>query len=243
MSRIFSKGNTSTCTAVYLQLKDEILHLEHTPGTLLSEIETSNQFNISRTPVRDAFKRLETDGLLEVRPHIGTFVAPIHLDMVNDLLYLRLKMDYVIFSELMEHSNLDELEEAVADSLAKQREILDSDMPEADKNHAFILEDNSFHRTLYSFANHDVLFQLFVTSCAEYERMRSLINSTLPHSNEKNYAEHAKLVDVLRSKDQNALNELIEHHLCDGFAHLDEIMEMHEDYFAAPEDSQSLQLI
>lgn len=243
MSRIFSKGNTSTCTAVYLQLKDEILHLEHTPGTLLSEIETSNQFNISRTPVRDAFKRLETDGLLEVRPHIGTFVAPIHLDTVNDLLYLRLHMDYIIFCDLMEHSDLDKLEEAVAGSLTKQREILDSDMSKDDKNHAFILEDNRFHSILYSFANHDVLFQLFVASCAEYERMRSLINSSISHANEKNYMEHAKLVDVIRSKDKSALKELVDHHLCDGFTHLDKIMEMHKDYFATPEDTQNLQLI
>ena len=49
------------------------------------------KFNISRTPVRDAFKRLELDGLLEVRSHIGTFVTLIDLDNVADLIYMREK--------------------------------------------------------------------------------------------------------------------------------------------------------
>ena len=76
-----------------------ILHLELPPGAAVSEIETAAMYNVSRTPVRDAFKTLELEGLLEIRPHIGTFVTQIDMDMVSDILYMREKLEYSVFSE------------------------------------------------------------------------------------------------------------------------------------------------
>ncbi|MBQ8624941.1 MAG: GntR family transcriptional regulator, partial [Agathobacter sp.] len=60
--------HTATSDGVYAELKEQILHLELPPGSSISEIETAEKYNISRTPVRDAFKRLEREGLLEIRP-------------------------------------------------------------------------------------------------------------------------------------------------------------------------------
>ena len=54
-----------TSDIVYKSLKNEILHLHLLPGSAVSEIETSNKYNVSRTPVRDAFKALaNNDGTL-----------------------------------------------------------------------------------------------------------------------------------------------------------------------------------
>ena len=75
--------HTGTSVAVYKDLKEQILHLELPPGSAISEIDTAATFHVSRTPVRDAFKMLEREGLLEVRPHIGTFVSLIDLNMIS----------------------------------------------------------------------------------------------------------------------------------------------------------------
>src|SRR5919106_225467 len=51
-----------------------IIEGEYSPGQPLSEIALASQFQVSRTPVREAFKQLEIEGLIEVRPRVGTFV-------------------------------------------------------------------------------------------------------------------------------------------------------------------------
>ena len=92
--------HTATSDGVYEQLKEQILHLELPPGSTISEIDTAEKYNISRTPVRDAFKRLEREGLLEIRPHIGTFVSLIDLNAVSDVLYTREVLEYAVLSDL-----------------------------------------------------------------------------------------------------------------------------------------------
>ena len=94
------KKHTATSDGVYEQIKEQILHLELPPGASISEIETAEKYNISRTPVRDAFKRLEREGLLEIRPHIGTFISLIDLNAVSDILYIREVLEYSVLSDL-----------------------------------------------------------------------------------------------------------------------------------------------
>ena len=86
---MFKRNHTATSDTVYEALKEDILHLVLQPGAAISEIETAEHFHISRTPVRDAFKRLEREGLLEIQPHIGTFISLIDLDTITDVLYIR----------------------------------------------------------------------------------------------------------------------------------------------------------
>ena len=97
---IMSYKHTATSDVVYSQLKERILHLELPPGAAISEIETAAAYHISRTPVRDAFKRLEQEGLLEIRPHIGTFISLIDLNAVSDVLYIREVLEFSVFSDL-----------------------------------------------------------------------------------------------------------------------------------------------
>ena len=66
--------------AAYRWLRGEILAGALPPGAPLSENEVAQRLGVSRTPVREAFIRLENEGLLTVTPQVGTTVAPIDLD-------------------------------------------------------------------------------------------------------------------------------------------------------------------
>ncbi len=70
-------------------LRDEILSGRLRPGQALSENEIAQRLGVSRTPVREAIIRLESEGLLVVRPQVGTTVAPIDVDAVSDVQFLR----------------------------------------------------------------------------------------------------------------------------------------------------------
>ena len=108
--------HTATSDGVYEQLKEQILHLELPPGSTISEIDTAEKYNISRTPVRDAFKRLEREGLLEIRPHIGTFISLIDLYAVSDVLYTREVLEYAVLQALNERNKNNDIFEGPGSS-------------------------------------------------------------------------------------------------------------------------------
>ena len=94
-----TKKKNNASQIAYQEIKEQILHLELAPGMAISEIDTAAKYQISRTPVRDVFKALEAEGLLEIRPHIGTFVSLIDLDMISDILYMREVMEQSLFKD------------------------------------------------------------------------------------------------------------------------------------------------
>lgn len=67
------------------QLAEEIIGGHLPPGTRLDEVEQARRFNVSRTPVREAFRQLTALGLIENRPHRGVVVTPITHELVRDL--------------------------------------------------------------------------------------------------------------------------------------------------------------
>lgn len=67
------------------QLAEEIIGGHLPPGTRLDEVEQAKRFNVSRTPVREAFRQLTALGLIENRPHRGVLVTPISHKLVRDL--------------------------------------------------------------------------------------------------------------------------------------------------------------
>ncbi len=65
---------------VYERLRQSIVDLELPPGSTLDEVRLSQQFALSRTPVREALVRLVADGLVTTQPNRGTVVAPIDFE-------------------------------------------------------------------------------------------------------------------------------------------------------------------
>ena len=77
----------------YASIKRRILDLTLPPGEALSEQRLATEFGLSRTPVREAFKRLENEGLVDVVPQQGTFVSPIRRELVMDAQFARAALE------------------------------------------------------------------------------------------------------------------------------------------------------
>lgn len=74
---------------IYLAIKQRIILLEYEPGAALKEREIMEEFGVSRTPVREAFIRLETEGLVRIMPNMGTFVADVSFQQLKDVFEIR----------------------------------------------------------------------------------------------------------------------------------------------------------
>ena len=78
---------------VYLELKHKILTGEIVSQTRLMEIDLSEKMNVSRTPIREAIKRLADDGLVKVEPRRGAYVANISIKDMLDVFEVREDME------------------------------------------------------------------------------------------------------------------------------------------------------
>ena len=224
------KKHTATADGVYDQLKEQILHLELPPGGSISEIETAKKYNISRTPVRDAFKRLEREGLLEIRPHIGTFISLIDLNAVSDILYIREVLEYSVLSDLAQiYDKSQDLRIQLI--LQEQKDLLASDMPIEELSRAFIQSDNKFHTALFDAAGKKNVIKFLYSYNSQYERFRTFINFNGKDDLQKLYESHLKIWNCIISKNISALKDCITHHLYDGISASHDIISKAPEYF------------
>ena len=224
------KKHTATADGVYDQLKEQILHLELPPGASISEIDTAEKYNISRTPVRDAFKRLEREGLLEIRPHIGTFISLIDLNAVSDILYIREVLEYSVLSDLAQiYDKSQDLRIQLI--LQEQKDLLASDMPIEELSRAFIQSDNKFHTTLFDAAGKKNVIKFLYSYNSQYERFRTFINFNGKDDLQKLYESHLKIWNCIVSKNISALKDCITHHLYDGISASHDIISKAPEYF------------
>ena len=229
-----NKKHTGTYQQVYQQLKEEILHLEIPPGTSISETETATRFQTSRTPVRDAFKILEIEGLLEIKPHVGSFVSLIDLRTVSDILYTRCTLEQSVFQELAQTLNKSQ-EYKICLLLQKQKELLESDLSVEDLGRTFIVHDNEFHYSLYELAGKKNIALFFLAINAQYERFRTLINLCGKKELHRLYAEHEQIWNCIVNKDLDKLKECISGHIYDGFNSSMQIVRDYPNYFTTTE--------
>jgi DNA-binding GntR family transcriptional regulator len=69
--------------SIYNELKRRIINMELKPGDQIKEKELIEEFDVSRTPVREAILKLSQNGLLDLKPRVGTFVSQIDIESVK----------------------------------------------------------------------------------------------------------------------------------------------------------------
>ena len=79
--------------AVYLKLRGMIDTLELFPGTRITETDIAEKLAVSRTPIREAFQRLQLEGQLEIIPRQGCFVRNIDIDLINKFYDVRIVLE------------------------------------------------------------------------------------------------------------------------------------------------------
>jgi DNA-binding GntR family transcriptional regulator len=77
---------------IYKTIRDRICLLEYQPGERLGEEELAREFSVSRTPIRRVLSKLESEGLLESRHGVGTFVTDVDIDSLAQVFQLRMEL-------------------------------------------------------------------------------------------------------------------------------------------------------
>jgi DNA-binding GntR family transcriptional regulator len=193
---------------IFEALQAEILEGAIRPGDRLKEADLAERFGLSRTPVREALRRLETRGLLVHEPHKGMVVAQLEPSAVGELYVMREMLDGAAAALAAQHATETEIA-AMEDQVARDRVIEDRPDHLAASNRAF-------HAAIYRAAHNRFLVK---SSDALAEALALLGPTTLSAEGRAHESvdEHAAIVTAIRLRDSRAAEAAARHHIRNAF--------------------------
>ena len=211
---------------VHAELRRRIIALELPPTAPLSENDLAQELGVSRTPVHESVLLLREEGLVEVFPQQGTFVAHVDADRVRLAQFLREAIECTALAAVdptkIEPGCLAKLHANLA---AQQRA---HDAGDAD---AFLEFDDEFHRLLLQLGDRDEAWPIVHQAKSHLDRARrfGLVIHPIPHLIEQ----HTGVVDALASGEPGAAVDRLREHLREILNDLDPIRAANPEIFAA----------
>lgn len=105
------KGSKNRGEYVFETLKQEMLDLVWKPGQSISENEVCGRFDVSRTPVREALRRLQEQGFVHTVPYSGTYVTRLNLENIRQMIYMRVAVELMVMRDFMKLATPFQMEE------------------------------------------------------------------------------------------------------------------------------------
>ncbi|HRI81797.1 MAG TPA: GntR family transcriptional regulator [Opitutaceae bacterium] len=144
----------------YNHIRRRILNGDYLPGASLITEELSKEIGVSRTPVRDALRQLEVDGLVSIRPRLGASVKQVNLKEFREICEMRVALEshaagLAAISRSQE--DLAEMEYALQAMHPLSAKLREADREDDDVISALIREDVRFHVAIMTAAKNDLM--------------------------------------------------------------------------------------
>lgn len=196
----------SAADRAYAHTKQRILDGEYAQGRLIGEGEVSDAVGVSRTPVREAFLRLEAEGLLHLYPKRGALVVPISAADVEDVMETRGLLERFAIERVIELDlDLDEpLGQAIA---AQERHAAAGDAV------AFVEADREFHRVFVAATGNAIVLRTHDSLRDQQNRMGLAALSAGPERMQRILEQHRQIVAAVGRRDAVEAETLIRSHL------------------------------
>jgi DNA-binding GntR family transcriptional regulator len=193
----------------YQYVKGRVLDGTYQAGQLLSEGEVAEAIGMSRTPAREAFLRLEGEGLLRLYPKRGALVVPVSAEEIEAVLETRELIENHAAAKLAAvEGDLHDVIGRMAALILEQRSHRNTgDYP------AFVAADRAFHWTLVASTENRILSDLYQSLRDRQLRMGLLGRGRSEHRMHDIEAEHQELLDKLSRRDVEGFRETLARHL------------------------------
>ena len=207
----------SATEQAYRHVKSLVLDGSLPGGSMTSEGEIAEQLGVSRTPVREAFLRLETEGLLRLYPKRGALVVPVAPGEADEVLDARLLVETHAAQAVVRlpDAELATLVALLRDLVtAQEAAVADGDVAE------YAALDARFHHEIVAAGGNGLLSTFFVSLRERQQRMVAHSVRWDPSRAATFVAGHRGLVDALEVRDTRTYKRRIQRHLEDARAGL-----------------------
>ncbi|GAM09196.1 putative HTH-type transcriptional regulator YdhC [Geobacter sp. OR-1] len=183
-------------------IRDAIIKGSLKPGEKVAEPELADRFGISRTPIREAFRQLESEGYLKVIPRKGAVVAAFSQKDVEEFYAIKSILEGYAAKRACENISTKEIEklETINTKLSLLAE--GSDVKQFFKVH------NDFHDLFIKAANNEKLYDMINSLVDKFQRLR-LASLSIPGRMKISVEEHEKIIEAFRKKNPAAAEKLV----------------------------------
>lgn len=191
---------------VFTRLREDILSGKYQEMDELKEIVIGQELGVSRTPVREALRQLELEGLVTIIPNKGAYVTGISDQDIEDIFVIRSYLEGLCAAWACEHitkEQLDELEEIV---------YLADFHVEKEHFEQVVELDNKFHELLYEACGSRILSHV-LSDYHHYARRARTVNLSEKNRAKHSIGEHARIVEAIKNKDATAAERYAHEHI------------------------------
>lgn len=176
------------------------------PGERLMEVTLAEELGVSRTPVREAIRKLELEGFVVMIPHRGTYVADISLKDVTQVFEIRSALEELAAQLAAERITPDEIE-------FLERMLVEIGTFMEEKNMDKVVEaDINFHEVLYKASRNERLVEIIHNLREQTLRFRTM-SMNQPGRLVKTWEEHRLLVEAIADRNPAQAREIARIHM------------------------------
>lgn len=191
---------------VFNTLRQAILRGELKPGERLMEIQLANKLGVSRTPIREAIRKLELEGLVITIPRKGAEVAQITEKSLRDVLEVRRVLEELAVSLACDRMSEEELESLRWAAREFKKTLAYSDVTQVAE------ADVKFHDIIYHATGNERLVQLLFNLREQMYRYR-VEYLKRKESHPRLLAEHEQIVEMLARRDKAEATKVVCAHI------------------------------
>lgn len=191
---------------VFEALREAIINGDLPPGERLMEVQVAEELGVSRTPVREAIRKLELEGLVAMIPRKGAYVSGLSMKDLIEVFEIRGALEGVASSLAAERATEEELED-LERYLVKTAELIES------KDFAGVVEvDTDFHSLLYKTSRNSRLAQIINNLREQIQRFRQT-SLSYPGRMKEALEEHRKIVEAISDRNPELASQLAQEHI------------------------------
>lgn len=191
---------------VFETIREAIISGDLRPGERLMEVQLAEEMGVSRTPVREAIRKLELEGFVVMIPRKGAYVAGISMKDIADVFEIRTALESLAAGLAAERITEDELEEL-------ERSLVSvSESTESNNLQALVDTDADFHDIIYKASRNERLVQIINNLKEQIQRFRT---TSLAHPGRMRKAleEHKQIVEALSERNIALAQTLAQEHI------------------------------
>lgn len=195
---------------VFHKIRDDILNGKYRQGDELREATIGEELGVSRTPVREAFRQLELEGLLRMIPNKGTYVTGITQKDVKDIYMIRSLLEGLCarwVTEKITAEQMNEMEENVYLSEFHESKGHFDQMAQL---------DNRFHEILYESCDSKMLEHLLRDFHQYVYRVRKMTLASEKRGKASNH-EHREIMEAIKAGDGDRAEKLANLHMMNAY--------------------------
>ncbi len=191
---------------VFESLREAIISGVLKPGERMMEIQLADEMGVSRTPVREAIRKLELEGFVVMIPRKGAYVAGISLKDIADVFEIRAALEGLAAGLAAERITEEELEE-MERMMVRKAEIIENNDLES-----IVEVDTAFHDILFKASRNERLVQILSNLREQIQRFRTT-SLAVPGRMKEALEEHRKIVEVLSERNVVLAQSLATEHI------------------------------